>query len=326
MSASQFNNTQPKIDIGVGESSKFDVVKLAAKAVSILPWYVLSIIVSLLLAQVYLEFSAPVFRANSLVLIRDHRVGTEEQKILSTLSLQSGDRSIENEKDVLQSYTLMNRVVDSLKLDLQFFIEGRIRRLTLYGKKSPFIIDYFKPGNHEEGNVFFGDAAVQLGKDSFVVTTSAGKSTTIKYGDTVLFEGHHISLRRNPSFQENPNSTPYITILERQSYADGLRNAIELNQTREFGGVLELALKDIVPERAEDILNVLVAKYVQAGVDDKNTQGLNSIKFLNERLAAISGELGGANSKVAQFRSQNNGSTRQKKKKRIEKETEKRKD
>ncbi|QGW28785.1 Wzz/FepE/Etk N-terminal domain-containing protein [Phnomibacter ginsenosidimutans] len=165
MASSAKNNiSQAKIDLGNQESSKFDVLKLAAKAVSILPWYILSVIFCLLAAYVYLEFASPVYNAYSVVMIRDRRVSGDEQKVLSSLNLGSSDRSIENEQDVLKSLTLMTRVVDSLKLDLQFHIEGRIRKLMLYGKAAPFIVDYYQPGDHENGNVFFGEKKVRINK------------------------------------------------------------------------------------------------------------------------------------------------------------------
>jgi tyrosine-protein kinase Etk/Wzc len=108
---------QARIDPGNTGTTKFDIRRLLAKAVSFLPWYILSLLIGIAAAKFYLEISTPVYTAKTTVLIGDPRASSDEQRILAGLDITKGDRNIENEKDVLKSYNLMYQVVDSLMLD-----------------------------------------------------------------------------------------------------------------------------------------------------------------------------------------------------------------
>ncbi len=59
----------------------------------------------------------------------------------------------------------------------------------------------------------------------------------------------------------------------------------------EWASVLELTLKDRVPEKAADILNTLIEVYNAAAIEDKNKISTNTLDFIGERLALLTGEL-----------------------------------
>lgn len=294
------NTVQPRIDLGEKQSTKFDPRRLLSKAVSFLPWYILSLIVCIIVAEIYLEVTTPVYMAKSLVLIGDNEVRRGEQEILAGLNISRADRNIVNEQDIIKSYELMYKVVDSLNLDIEFVEEGRVRKVFLYGKAVPFFVRYYKTGLTAPPK----QSQLKLGGNSFDLITG-DKSQTYKFGDTIRIFGREMVFEKNPYYHVNPENKVWIHLANRRAVTSSTSNKVKIGLTREYGGVLELTIADQIPEKAVDVLNVLIVKYIEQGLSDKNTQANNSVKFLNERLASIDSELSDANNKVVDYKAKN---------------------
>ncbi len=67
--------------------------------------------------------------------------------------------------------------------------------------------------------------------------------------------------------------------------------------------VLELSLEDTSPRRGRDILNTLLDVYVQSNLNDKNREASNTLKFIEDRLGLLTGELGDVEGEVATYKS-----------------------
>src|SRR4029079_15171215 len=67
--------------------------------------------------------------------------------------------------------------------------------------------------------------------------------------------------------------------------------------------VVSLTFKDGVPERAEHVLDELIAVYNKATLNDKKRMASATLNFLNERLAAVKEELNDIENKEKNFRS-----------------------
>lgn len=81
--------------------------------------------------------------------------------------------------------------------------------------------------------------------------------------------------------------------------------SLGIKQEEEESSILTLALKDSSPERAEDMLNMLVTVYNEEAIKDKNQVAVNTANFINDRLIIISQELGAVESDLENFRREN---------------------
>ncbi|WP_369826607.1 GumC family protein [Siphonobacter sp. BAB-5405] len=66
--------------------------------------------------------------------------------------------------------------------------------------------------------------------------------------------------------------------------------------------MIQLTIEDAVPEKGEAILNRLIDEYNTAAVADKNKTASNTLKFLDERLGLVSGELQNVEKNVEQYK------------------------
>src|SRR5919199_819345 len=85
------------------------------------PWFVLSILLALAAAYVYLLYQPPVYKVQASLLIKDEKKGISEQSLMKELDLFSSSKVVENEMEILKSFTLMDRVVKNLGLDVRYY-------------------------------------------------------------------------------------------------------------------------------------------------------------------------------------------------------------
>src|SRR5690606_3230613 len=77
---------------------------------------------------------------------------------------------------------------------------------------------------------------------------------------------------------------------------------LTINSSGKASTVLTLRLKADVPQRGEDILNMLIAEYNEAAINDKNALAANTLEFVNDRLAYVVNELASVESRMQQYK------------------------
>ena len=69
--------------------------------------------------------------------------------------------------------------------------------------------------------------------------------------------------------------------------------------------IINLSINDASEQRAEDVINGLIAIYNEDAIDDKNTIAVNTSNFINDRLIVIEKELGGVDTEIESFKREN---------------------
>jgi capsular exopolysaccharide synthesis family protein len=73
-----------------------------------------------------------------------------------------------------------------------------------------------------------------------------------------------------------------------------------------MSSIINLSLNDVVPQRAEDVLNTLIEVYNDDAVDDKRIVAEATATFITERLRVIGDELRLVDSDIKRFKDKNN--------------------
>ena len=68
--------------------------------------------------------------------------------------------------------------------------------------------------------------------------------------------------------------------------------------------VINLSFKDVSIQRAEELLNTLIAIYNENWVKDKNQIAISTSMFINDRLSVIEKELGSVDSDISSYKSE----------------------
>lgn len=258
------------------------------------PWFMLSLFITCAGAYVYLMYQPPVFRVHASLLIKDEKKSAlSAESLMKELYLFNKNVSIDDQIEILKSYTLMDRVVTSLGLDIQYFHPTKTYRKEVYAE-SPIrlIIEKANPNLVDtELNFTFVD-----GKTFLLNGLSYPFNQTIKtpYG----------LLRAFPLGNLTPNTPPLIVTVSAHSRAvNRYLSKLSVEPAAKESNVLELSMEETVPDKAEAVLNQLVNAYSKEAIFDKNKDASNMLNFIEERLSLIAGELSKVEQEVESYKS-----------------------
>jgi uncharacterized protein involved in exopolysaccharide biosynthesis len=253
-------------------------------------WYIILLGVALGLgcAWTYLRYATPVYSASTTILIREEGKsgGLGEEAILQELGLGGGNKKLENEIQLLQSRTLMTKVAETLHLGTHYIGKGRVKTSESY-PNSGVSLDSIHWNNNPGSLTMRVKALDALRFELMTPDTGligAWSAPVLLHGDTLWF-----SKDKNKDL----NGDNYDITTGRDAGAvAGILGRLAIKPTaKQNSSVLELTLSDIMPERAADILNTLVAAYNKEAVDDKNEVALKTLDFINRRLLLLTDEL-----------------------------------
>lgn len=308
------NNEQDELTI--------DYQILLQKCVKHWRWFAASVLVCLVIAFVYLRYTAPVYNISAGVLIqqKDSKGGLGAALSGGALGLLSGlggvsfSSSFDNELEIMQSRTLLKKVVT----DLGLYISTAQQRITGYNiplyKTSPIQV-YMSP---EEATTL--ESGVKI-KTTY---TPEGKLTA-----QIKFELEEEEQEIEKTFNQLPAVFPtpvgvlsltkndsLLTEMRKKEKGD-IRLVTYINSPIDVvkvykenlvieGGkkttIAQVSLQDNDKQRAIDFINYLVVCYNQDVLDEKGKVVLKTSDFIRERMEVVNEELSTTESEIADFK------------------------
>ncbi|WP_245545619.1 GumC family protein [Gillisia limnaea] len=271
------------------------------------PWFVLCSVLAIGLGYTYLRYTTPLYNASTTIIVKDESSKGPESAIYADLGLLSGvgTKNIENEIGILRSRRLMNNVVKSLDINIQYFIEGKVNKMEIY-EIIPFNLQVLKLDEQklkERGGATY--ELKKMNEDLYQIRDMAsGRIVNAKVGSPVDLGITSIVLGPG-EFGEDFNQPIIIQFTEIEKIAAHYRNQLGFIKEDKNSNFIELVLADPVKEKARDILDQLILEFNRSAIEDKNLIAGNTAKFINERLAIINGELDSVESGKEIFKEQN---------------------
>ena len=276
-------------------------------------WFVISLALALLAAFIYIKVTPPVYERKASILIKEDSKGnslSSDVSELSNIGLFQSNVNVNNEIVSLRSYGLMLDVVERLHLDVDYMIDGRFHDAVIYGTTLPVRVQF-------DNTVAVGspwEFLLKLSSDGTVVLSG------FIVGDEKFGNGTEITGRLLETLQ-----TPVggVTVIPTRYYNSSDESVIEVirrdpaSTTRHYSKnlsvrlnekettIVDISLKDVSAERAEEVLNTLITIYNENWIKDKNQVAITTSRFINDRLGVIEQELGDVDENIASFKSEN---------------------
>ena len=261
-------------------------------------WFLIFILASLSVAYVRYARMPFVYASHVTAIIKN--AGDE----IRTARLETYDRmintvSVTNEELQLRSVTLMSEVVKALDADVSYLDRIKVRDVELYTSLSPvkmvFDREHADPGIFEVIVMPLDANTIRLHKD--------GKSQTVALRDTVSLNSGWISFV--PTDRYKPDCYGQLIRVRKYPVTTAANRYISQLRISDEKQILRLTELDYNAQRAADVVNMLVIKYNEAAIREKNRVAVNTERFINERLAIIEQELGSVEGAMAGFKSAN---------------------
>jgi len=268
-------------DYVVSSSAQFDIKKFIFKIIGYLPWVIICLFLAIFISNLYLRYTPQYYRIAAFILVKDEESNSNYQ-ILKEYNIIPGNKDVDNEIDILLSHTLMARVVDSLQLNISISKEGRVIASELFGKTQPVYYKLISENPDGKPAIF----KLEVGRNTFVLTSIDGGRRTYYYGDTVNLDYGKFVFDRNSAVKLEPNGFQF-RIKSKDEAANILQGQIEVQRKRENSGIIEVAKLDLIPERGEVIVNELIEVYNTASLVDKNIAASKTVEFLKSEIVGL---------------------------------------
>lgn len=278
------------------------------------PWFVACLLVCMVGAWCYLRYQAPVYNVNATVLIKQGDKNQPNGQNASLAAMQdlgmlSMANNFDNEVEIIQSRTLLKKVVNALNLNITY-TEKRTFGYPIQLYKNTPVQVWMNP---EEADKLPSPLQIQLdytpdGKvqadASFVHNRK--EETVSKHFDklpgvlitpvgTLTF-----SLKDSTNIQEA--HTIYATIISPTAAAANCKSQLNAEPVSKVTTIVRLNYNDTHIGRGTDFLNTLVALYNRDANDDKNEVASRTAEFIDTRIQIINQELGTTESQLASYK------------------------
>ena len=272
-------------------------------------WYVLSILICLVFAAIYLYRTPSVYQRTAKVIINEDGQDAALRDLASFTGGMTGKSSgenVNNEVEAFASPDLMQIVVERLGLQTTY-TEKQIFRSVEHYTDTPVELKVvesipqssfsFSLEKRKDGVLVLSDFMV--GPEKIKADAVTGLPS-----DTLMTPVGRLMLTPTVNFAgwDKPYTIKWVNSMGKaKSYCRNLSATISGKQT----SVIVLSLEDVFPARAENILNTLIDVYNETWIHDKNRSARNTTAFINERLIVIEQELGGIETDLKEFKQEN---------------------
>jgi capsular exopolysaccharide synthesis family protein len=273
-------------------------------------WYlfIISFIICIGLAFVYVYMATPQFRVTSTILLKNEESQTNSKSSeLGELNLFSTKQSIDNELEVLSSKSLMQRVFQELSLAVTYHVEEKFKTKEIYGKELPIRLSVTKLHPTAYGHKITIRRKTSTG---FSVQEENGKTSNHKYGEeismpyglfTVIAAPLDSASRLNSRTQQ-PIIVKFHDIIQQ---ANSYNSRLKIEAVNKRASVIKLSLVESVPQKGKDIINKLLEVYSKEALEDRNSVAKTTIQFIDERLKYLNSQLTDVEKNVEQFKREN---------------------
>ena len=271
------------------------------------PWVLLSLVVCVGAAVVYLLCTPKVYTTTASIMIKDEAAGKSAgAEDFGDFGLFQNKTNIQNEITTLKSADLMEEVVRRLNLDMNYYIPGRFHDVVAYGSNLPVRVEM--PGFAENGSALFRVEVDGAGK----VSVSDVKSGDLKseervqgaMNDTLMTVVGPMVVVAAEGYK--PGEAVELNVVKApvSATAGGYESRMVIAMSGDKSSVINLTVTDQSTQRAQALLSTLIGVYNEYWIRDKNQIAVSTSNFINERLGVIESELGNVDSDISSYKSQ----------------------
>jgi len=303
------------------EKSSFDFKTLYTIFILNWKWFVLSMIICIGSAIIYLRYATPQYMTSAKILIKDDnkrgRNNIDPLMSLDNLGIVSSTMGIENEIEIIKSFAIAQQAVKELKLYTTYTREGRVHDQLIY-KDQPITVDMDL--GHLENLTEPIDLTITRNGSSYNITGTYYYTAKNDPSKSLLYEinknisslpatiNTHVGALTFNATDMTPMSdgtTMDVQIVSPREAAFKYSEAMSVEQLSKTTTIMQLNLTDEIPERGIDFLRQIAVCYNQQANEDKNEVAMRTEEFINGRLEKINSELGDTESKLEEYKKRN---------------------
>lgn len=302
------------------EKSNFDFAVIYTTLILNWKWFVLSLIICLGAAHIYLRYATPIYQAAAKLLIKEEQNGRRGNSIQSSanLGIISNSNGIDNEMEILKSRTLAQQAVYDLKLYTTYRHEGRIKDHLIYGEQEVNVdMDYehlkklnapmnFKITREGRNYHVVGSYFVPIDDNSYNPGPITVDKVITALPATLGTRVGMVKFTQNGNYMLRDGESLKVTMIAPEIAAGKYVGSLSVSPSTKATSIAQLVITDEIPQRAIDYLKQLAIVYNRQANEDKNQIAVRTEQFINQRLEKINAELGNTEGQLENYKKRNN--------------------
>ncbi len=302
------------------EKSSFDFAVIYTTLILNWKWFVLSLIICLGAAHIYLRYATPIYQAAAKLLIKEDQNGRRGNSIQNSanLGIISNSNGIDNEMEILKSRTLAQQAVYDLKLYTTYRHEGRIKDHLIYGEQEVNVdMDYehlkklnapmsFKITREGRNYHVVGSYFVPIDDNSYNPGPVTVDKVITALPATLGTRVGMVKFTQNGNYMLRDGESLKVTMIAPEIAAGKYVGSLSVSPSTKATSIAQLVITDEIPQRAIDYLKQLAIVYNRQANEDKNQIAVRTEQFINQRLEKINAELGNTEGQLENYKKRNN--------------------
>ena len=278
-------------------------------------WFILSAVLCVVTAFLYLRITPPTYTRTATVLINDDKSssGMGDMSSFMELGMMGGGNGVENEVLVFKSKRLVQDVVQLLKLNINYSQKKNLSSVDLYNE-TPLKLEPLDDADKQSFSCVLVPMAdnrytlkeVTLPKNHIAYASALDFEAVFALHDTVQTPMGAMVVTATPYYADaKMGEALYVSCSPLKSVAMDYLSRVNIAPASKQASLIKLTIDDINIARAEDFLNTLIEVYNQDAIKDKNQIAQNTSQFIDERLVIISQELGAVDKNIETYKKEN---------------------
>ncbi len=322
MTLNKFSNVEEEF-IALGDKP-IDFTSILIKYLSYWKWFVVSVLLLLMIAMIYIYFTLPKYEiATSIVFKDDQRGGgVTELNVFKEMGVVTRRSNADNEVEILKKSLIVEKVVRELGLYitytemkpiLPFEINGRGGGLSyvphrkaaiLYGEESPLTLSLPENILNTIDKPIMFDVLVDAGGEytfSGVYKKEKFQVFLSQKDNTVRLPFGELSVDKRKTNLEDDIKIR-VTINHPQNVANSYLGNLEIELTSKTSSVADITLVSHNVALGRDFLDVYIKSYNEQGIKDQRELAAETSRVIETHLANLSRELSQVEDQTQDFR------------------------
>ena len=320
---SKFQSADNSVSHSPVAENSLNFKTVIGKFLAFLPYFFISIIISLSVAFSFNRYSTPRYLVKATMLIKEknNRSGMDgADGFIQGMQLLSSSKNIENELGILRARNIVEETLKNLDFGISYYSIGSIKKTDLYGN-NPFSLEI--DSNHLQtiGGVLNIDV---LGNDEIEVYTEdqlnifvPNTGEIVESKVKILRQKFNIKrdivseyfkfrlIKNDPYFGIKGGQQFGIKINTFENLVNEYNTNYEVKPINKLSTIVEISKEGAWPNKDIAFINMLCQTYTQKGLADKNRTTQNTISFIENQLSNISDSLNSVENQLQLFRSAN---------------------
>jgi capsular exopolysaccharide synthesis family protein len=279
-------------------NDNFDLRELLFKYLSQLHWILLSVLVFLVFAFLYLRYTPPVYQSSTIIKILDNNRSGFKLPTDNISFFASNKINLENEIEVIKSSILLEKVIATLDLDHIYRKEGRFQSIDL-ANGAPFQFVWL--GDPSTIHDFSAQLEIKLLPTSFSIE---GFQKDLEYGKNYTYQNQPFKVLLLDAKKDVENESSYYTVtkLTRDQSIKRIQSLLTVVPVSDESELLKITVTSQNRNLAATIANTISTAFNQDGIDDRRAVHLKTIDFVNERFTFLFKELDSIENSKANYK------------------------